>query len=113
MIVGSPQNENLVCASETGDGSELFDFSQLSSCPAWMGNTAGNIRRKKKKCLKGEEVVKKPPLGQALSIHVLHPICAKRIGGGAKSKALADEELHLLWCPYLPLQPTLILASTL
>lgn len=47
------------------------------------------------------------PLARALSIHVLHRICVKGIRGGAKSKALADEVLYLLWCPHRSLQPTL------
>lgn len=96
---------------ETGPSSLTF----LNYLPVPLGweTQLATLRGKKNKCLKGEEVVKKLPLGQALSIHVLHPVCAKGIGGGAKSKAVADEELHLLWSPYLPLQPTLMLASTL
>lgn len=65
---------------------------------------------------KGREGSQKLPLAQALSIHVLHLISRKGIAGGAKSKALVDEVLYLLWRPNLSLQPSLsspLLASPL
>lgn len=52
---------------------------------------------------KGRGGSQKLPLTRALSTHVLHLICTKGITGGAKSKALVDEALYLLWCP----QPSL------
>lgn len=56
---------------------------------------------------KGRGGSQKLPLARALSIHVLHLISRKGIAGGAKSKALVDEVLYLLWRPYLSLQPSL------
>lgn len=60
-----------------------------------------------KEMFKGRGGSQKLPLTRALSIHVLHLICTKGITGGAKSKALVDEVLYLLWCPHLSLQPSL------
>lgn len=56
---------------------------------------------------KGRGGSQKLPLTRALSIHVLHLICTRGITGGAKSEALVDGVLYLLWCPHLSLQPSL------
>lgn len=70
-----------------------------------MGNIAGNSERKKK-CSSREQGVR-----SCLSLrpcpYVLHLICTKGITGVAKSKALVDEVLYLLWSPHLSLQPSL------